>query len=239
MTEQTFALPGSSYEEVAKIIRSYGSFPEPAGPAEVAGRIGTHPTIVSRNNKFLLNIKVVEGGNKKVLTDTGRRLAQALEHEMPDEITRYWRNIVENSDFLQSILAAVKIRKGMDPAALAAHIAYSAGAAKTKDALVGARTVVEILRAAGTVSEQDGKYVQVATAQGTPSSGDVWHVGEVPAEESEGVAATTGILLEKQTALAPVTIRVNVEVTCKADELEALGEHLKALLASLSTTAED
>lgn len=52
---------------------------------------------------------------------------------------------------------AVEIRKSMEGSAFEAHIAYSAGEAKSSQVMTGARTVIDILRAAAAVTEKDGQ----------------------------------------------------------------------------------
>src|SRR5688572_28821754 len=114
MSDDKFKLPQSSYEELTKIIKSYGHFLEPADLTELSRLSSLHTTIVSRNNGFLVAIGVLEGGSRQVLTAAGRELSRALEHDMPDEMRRGWQQIVSMNDFLSKVLAAIRIRNGMD-----------------------------------------------------------------------------------------------------------------------------
>ncbi len=86
MGEDSFRLPGSSYTELVKIIRAYGQTTGPVSPDEVTHLCGIHPTQISRNNAFLVSMGVIDQGKKKSVTERGKSLALALEHEMPDEI---------------------------------------------------------------------------------------------------------------------------------------------------------
>jgi len=65
MPEQSFPLPGSSYKELIKIIQGYDQVGENAVPADVASAVAVHETIVSGNNRFLVEIGIVQGGKKK------------------------------------------------------------------------------------------------------------------------------------------------------------------------------
>ena len=91
MGEDSFRLPGSSYTELVKIIRAYGQTTGPVSPDEVTHLCGIHPTQISRNNAFLVSMGVIDQGKKKSVTERGKSLALALEHEMPDEIRARFR----------------------------------------------------------------------------------------------------------------------------------------------------
>jgi hypothetical protein len=159
MSDEKFKLPMSSYEELTKVIKAYGHFSEPQPLDEISKFIGLHPTLISKNVGFLTGVGILEGGARKVPTNYGRKLAHALEHIMPDDIRSLWRQIVFDNDFLNRLLAAIRIRSGMDQQTLEAHIAYSAGQPKKPQFMTGARTVIDILRAAELIKELDGKYI--------------------------------------------------------------------------------
>ena len=65
-----FKLPGSSYEEIIKIIKAYSSGKEgQAQPLDaIAQASGIDRTIVSRNNGFLLQMQLLMEGAKKTPT---------------------------------------------------------------------------------------------------------------------------------------------------------------------------
>jgi hypothetical protein len=161
MPEEKFKLPRSSYEEICKIVKAYGRLSKPSSLDDVAQYCAINKTGISANNAFLSNVEIIEGGRSKEPTEKGRALAQALEHEIPDEITARWARIVSDNDFLNRMSAAVRIRGKMEVSALEAHIAYSAGETKSSQVMTGARAVVDILRAAGLVHEQDGQLSAV------------------------------------------------------------------------------
>lgn len=234
MAEEGFKLPGSSYAELVKIIRAYGHSPDEAAPKDVADRAAIDPTQVSRNNGFLLSVGIVEGGNKKTLTPRGRALAKALDFEMPGEIASAWRAILGENDFLRKIVSAVRIRGGMELSSLRSHVAYTAGAAKKPTSMAGAGSVIDALRVAGLLQEEDGKivaapddeYVFVPASGFSPASTTARptvSVATVPAA-SAGVAAT---------------LQIQVRIDCPPGELEGLGQKLKALLDALGDDPAD
>lgn len=218
--QEKFRLPRSSYEELCKIIRAYGRLEKPASLAEVTQVSGIGKTLVSSNNTFLKAVEIIEGGMKKNATDKGRELARALEHDLPEQITKVWREVIEDSDFLSRMVAAVRIRKGMDISSLETHIAFSAGEPKSKSAMTGARTVIDIFRISDLVKEEDDKIVPAEELVRAPQEKPV-----VSAEETAAVDVPTP---------PGVSLRIDVRIDAKPSELEGLGEKLKSLIESLS-----
>jgi len=140
---EEFPLPSSSCKELIKIIRAYGRIGTEASLGDVSKLAVMGETSVSGNNKFLIALGIIKAGQKKAITPLGDELAKALDHEMPDEIAAKWRAVVNATDFLERVIAAVRIRKTMDEASLESHVAYSAGQPKTPAVATGARTVVD------------------------------------------------------------------------------------------------
>jgi hypothetical protein len=237
MEEKSFRLPGSSYAELVKIIRAYGQITGDASPKDVSDRCGVTQTQVSRNNAFLLSIGIVSGGKKKALTSTGRRLAQSLDFEMPEEIESAWREIANDNNALRKIVSAVSIRGGMEPSSLKNHIAYSAGASKTPFVMAGAGSIIDILKAAGLLREQDGKIVvSRAPAVKKPSN-----------KEDEAQQATDSAnerldqkIVKSRTDQYPggISISIQVRIDCKPNEVKQLGKDLKMILDTLNSDDE-
>lgn len=237
MADDKFKLPASSYDELVRIIKAYGHTSGPASPADVAGFIGIHETVVSANNGFLLAAGIVEGGNRKSTTEVGQALAGALDHSIEDQIETHWRAVVEQTEFLQRLVTAVRIRNGMEPASLQAHVAYTAGQPNKGKVKTGSATVVEMLRTSGLLAERDGKlYAQ------SPDGGR----DAIPADE----APVAGVRVEPERtsarppgaadhATAPgVSVQIRVSVSCGVDELPSLTQHLKQMLRELPPGVE-
>lgn len=232
MVEEKFKLPDSSYEELVKIIKAYGHTEKPISLEEVTRVSGVPRTIVSGNNGFLLSVGIIEGGKAKGPTRLGTTLARALEHEMPEEIQSVWREVVNGNDFLTKMLAAIKIRKGMDIATLQGHIAYSAGERKTSRTATGAKAVVDVLHAAGLVQEEDGRVV--ATQQPEPPP---------PVREEEPTKPTDIFGLFERPQPRPagqgISLHIQVQVQAKPSELEGLGRKLRQVIEEFSTKLQD
>lgn len=234
MTDEKFKLPQSSYDELAKVIKAYGHFSEPAGLDEISKFIGLHTTIISRNAGFLTVVGILESGARKTPTQIGKSLAHALEHEMPDEIRKWWRQIINGSDFLSKLLSAIKIRSGMDQQTLEAHIAYSAGQPKKPQFMTGARTVIDILRAAELIKETDGKYIADLTAVESFSS------HEISSQAITTPPVKRATIPPSQSGANPsINMTIQININCSATDISTLGPQIKKLMAELSSEKTD
>jgi hypothetical protein len=219
-----FPLPGSSYKELVKIIQGYGRIAGEASLGDVAKFTAMNETSISANNKFLVAIGVIKGGKKKTITPLGVELATALEHNLPEETANKWRGVVDTTDFLQKVIAAVRIRKGMDESSLESHVAYSAGQPKTPGVATGARTVVDILTAAGLLKAEGGNLI--ATTPEPPSIPET-------VQESLSISAAGEVsprVSARSARLGSVHLNIEVTVQCTPNDLENLGTKLQKVL---------
>src|ERR671910_1362222 len=192
MAESEFRLPGSPYEELVNIIVAYGTRDEAARPGDVSKLDSVHQSSVSRNNGFLTEIGVLQGETKKLITRRGRSLALALARKDKEEIRRNWRGIVATNEFLQNVVAAVKLREGMLYPTVQAYVAHAAGQPRNKPVMTGAGAIVEILKIAGLLKEEAGELV--ATFDGELDQVDAISMDELSAEiqeEEEPVVSAT------------------------------------------------
>src|SRR5271168_2414085 len=92
--EKKLALPGSSYEVVAKILHAYALCGDtPANLDTVAAKAAMDKTIVSRNNGFLVSLDVLTEGKSKTLTPDGKKLAVAIGNNLEEDAAVEWRRI--------------------------------------------------------------------------------------------------------------------------------------------------
>jgi hypothetical protein len=229
MAEREFRLPGSPYEELVNIIVAYGTRDEATRTGDVGKLDAVHQSSVSRNNGFLTEIGILQGESKKLITRRGRALALALARKDPAEIRKNWRAIVATNEFLQNVVAAVKLREGMLYPTVQAYVAHAAGQPRNKPVMTGAGAIVEILKAAGLLREEAGELV-------APFDGEI---------EPDDLALENGSLEEAEEAAEPTisatvdvgevpTVKIHLHVQCTADEIEDLAPRLKALLRELS-----
>ena len=236
MVEDSFRLPGSSYEQLTQIVQAYGHLDKAVGAQEVADTLGIDQTQVSRNNRFLVSIGVIDGGKKKQSTGKGKQLARALDHNLPGEIRSQWRELVVDHEFMEKILAAVRIRNGMEPSNLETHIAYTAGQKKTSRSVTGARAVIDILNAAGVLREHDGKIVAVEEEVTLSARPDKQVTPRVDVGDRE-VGRSGGGNIAAGWVGPPVGIQLQIQ--CTVDEIEGLAPKLRKLIEALSRSGSD
>jgi hypothetical protein len=182
-------------------------------------------TLISKNHAFLAAIGLVEGASKKTATDSCYRLGKALEYAdtVPQEVTAAWQAVVSENDFLTKMLTAVRVRKGMNRTALEGHIAYSTGQSKTAEVMTGTRTIIEILKRAELLIEDNDKLVAGEpnqTSEGPPTT-----VTQEPVRRSTSPEA------EEHTQ---VTVNIQIQVSVSPDDIDALGDRLAQLIRKLS-----
>lgn len=160
-----FNLPGSSFEEIQKILKGYSHAPEQASLETLSKLIGLHSTVISRNNKFLTDIGLISGGMKKSATDLGKKMGRALDHHQESDAQRYWREAVQTNEKVSGLVTTVRIKGGMSERDFSNHVLYVSGQKNNSGNKTGARCVVDVLLAAGLLAEENGKLVVT-----TPSS---------------------------------------------------------------------
>ena len=229
MAEREFRLPGSSYEELVNIIVAYGTRDEAARPGDVGKLDAVHQSSVSRNNGFLTEIGVLQGESKKLTTRRGRALALALARRDQAEIRKNWRAIVATNEFLQNVVAAVKLREGMLYPTVQAYVAHAAGQPRNKPVMTGAGAIVEILKAAGLLREEAGELVATFDEEIDLEDFDM-EDGSSPEDPKASVPTVSATV----DAGEGPPVRIHLHIQCTADEIEDLAPRLKALLRELS-----
>lgn len=237
MTELEFKLPGSSFQEISKIIQAYAQINRAASLEDVSKRAGINSTTISANNGFLLSLGVIEGGKSKSPTSVGKRLGDALGHGLEDEARALMRHLVDQSEFLKGVIGAIRIRRGMDESALRSHIAYSAGAGKTPAVLTGAGAVVELLLRAGAIQEEDGKFVVSSVSS---DSAAILENASAPSTSS------TARIVDRIAALPRIdspgiSLTIEVRIDCTPADLDGLGAKLRSIVEQFNNPndAED
>jgi hypothetical protein len=225
----TFKLPGSSYEELTKIIKAYASGKEgqPQTLDAIAQSTGMDRTVVSRNNGFLMQMELLSEGNKKTPTPECFALGRAYTLDIQDEVERTWKNLIEENEFLTRMISAIKIRNGMDRIGLINHILYSAGST-TATAKVGANTVIEIFKAANLVIEEDGK---IKTIVGTIANDKLKQDGQKIEDEKVQIPLLNATKIISNTGSI---VNININIDASVGEIEELSKKIKLLLESIN-----
>ncbi len=235
MSDDKFKLPISSYDELVKFIKAYSTVKKPTGLSEISRLTGVGAPNISKNVGFFVATGILEGGKKKMPTPAGQQLGQALEHKIQEEIRKSWRYIVEEDEFFTKLLTAVRIRNGMDSQTLEGHIAYSAGQPKKPQFMTGARTVIDILKAAELIVEVDGKYLlkdpsKVEEALVAPP------IKNETLREPQIITPQTPlprIDLPVETQQG-VQIKIQININCTPDDVPGLGTQVKAMIQEIA-----
>ncbi len=229
--KERFKLPGSSLDEIFKVVQGYATFGKAASLTEISKVTSMNSTIISRNVGFLLSLNILEGGQNKLATEIGKKLGLALMHNMPEEVESILADIISDNEFLKNILAAVRIRKGMDDSALRAHIAYSAGLSKTGSTTTGTGAVVDLLKRSGNLKVEDGKLV-VSAPIARPTS------VESPVFQERPDPVSVNRVVRTIEANSPFAISIKIEVQCSPEDLDDLGLKLRKLVDDFSKQDE-
>ena len=151
-------------------------------------------------------------------------------HDVPEQIEESLGGIVAEDEFLQNVLAAVRIRKGMDESSLRAHIAYSAGQSKTGSTTTGTAAVVELLKRSGHLKLDDGKLIISSLAPRFPAT--------EPTVPDRAKPAVTQSVTKAVDPTSPFAISIKIEVRCEPQDLEGLGTRLRKVVTDFSKEIE-
>ncbi len=226
-----FKLPGSSYEEIVKIIKAYsvGKEGQPQTLDAIAQTTGMDRTVVSRNNGFLMQMELLSEGNKKTPTNECFMLGRAYSLNINEEVQKIWGRLIDNCEFLTRMLSAIKIRNGMDKPSFCSHILYSAGST-TSAAKVGANTIIEIFKAAGIVSEDDGKIIAINNSASRECVNLESCTENLDVEKG---VVTVGSISRTMNGSNGI-INININIDASVNEIEELSEKIKLLLNSIN-----
>lgn len=228
---ELFKLPNSSYDELVKIIKAYGREKEGVllSLDDVTQTTGVHRTIVSGNNGFLIQVGIITEGNKKAATEIGRKLGHAYNFNVMEDIVDCWKEIINDVDFLNRMISAVRIRNGMDKMSFLNHILYSSGQNDTKRNKTGAGAIVDILKNVNILKEEDGKLTVIEE--------DILEIEEK--KERIGYLDNETDGGEKKDAFKTLEIKkenninINININCNVDELDMLNQKIEKLLEIL------
>lgn len=155
-----FNLLGSSFGEIQKIVIGYYNVSsDQSSLGDLAKLTGIDRTVISRNNKFLADIGLITGGKKKSVTELGKKLGRALEHEQETDRRSYWREAVQSNPHISGLVTTVRIKGGMTEADFSSHILYVSDQKNNPGNKTGARCIVDVLLAANLLREENGKLV--------------------------------------------------------------------------------
>lgn len=151
-----FNLPATNWEDLKLIIISYSNQKKEATNEEIAKLAGIADTKVSRNNKFLSDNGIIDGGKKKAPTEFGVKLGRALFHEQVTDIRKHLVDLIQSNESLSDLITTLRIQKAKDKKDFINHILYVSGQSSNQYTKAGASCIAEILIQSGLVNESDG-----------------------------------------------------------------------------------
>jgi hypothetical protein len=221
MTERGLRLPTAGFEVITRILKAYlaasrNQAGTPVKLDDVVRRAGGGRTQVSGQNGFLASIGLIEGGNAKALTDLGRRVALAADHQGQPAWIQAWREVIASSEDLTGIVDSVRVRREMTTDDLLSHIVLTAGVPKTNRSLTGARTVIDVLQSGQAVVEHDGTYEAAPVVEATSD------LGPSPATETPDGSGAAAQPDSSELRTGPDThLTVHVHVWLSEQDLDA------------------
>ena len=172
MENQKHSLPSSSLAELEKVIRGYCHVPKDAPLETLANLIGMHRTNLSKNNPFLTELGVIEGGRKKNLTEIGAKFGRALEHNQQQDIQKYLSELVGGSEFYSNLITTVRIKGGMTIEDLSKHILYVSGQKNNQPNRTGAKTIIDLFEKGGLLKQEDGMLLVSTISSQAPDDSE-------------------------------------------------------------------
>ncbi|GAA1637102.1 hypothetical protein [Georgenia ruanii] len=243
MVDDTFKLPGASYETLSRIVQAYNHVGGKTNLETVAGIAGSPAGEISRNTGFLVSVGVLEGGRDKGVTAVGQKLARALDFREANDISAAWREVLSGQTIIQRIIAAIRVRGGMDASTLATQIVYTAGADKSTRALAGAAAVIEMMKQAGLVAERDGQVVALNISESaTPVDEPVRPPGDAPMPSPEPLpiqGPTVQRVIEQAPGGTSVALKLIVNISVEPSQLPDLGVQIRTMLDSIERAADE
>ncbi len=178
-----YKLPTSSYEELVKIIKAYGGGKVGVSVSldDLVKSSGMSRTVISKNNGFLVQIGLITEGNKKSPTEICKKLANSYVMNLQDQTRLLWREILDQDEFITSMISMVGIRSKISKSEFINHIVYSANCGNGPGYKAGAAALVEIMKLTNSIIESDGDIVigdtpmqeaKAARSESMPKSND-------------------------------------------------------------------
>lgn len=225
-------LPGSSIDELLRIVKGYASIGKSASLDDLSKSVAMDTTVISRSNAFLKDFGIIDGGKQKQITEAGGNLSHALEHNQTDVVRNLLAELISQDEFMSKVVTAVRLKQGMDEDQLISHILYSFGQKDAPIAKTGARTVVELLTMGGFLSSENGTYY-VPASDAKHDESDIAITKNV---EAANVAMDLPVKSESDPSDAdsengmPVSVAVNIQLQLpESDDPKVFKELFKAL----------
>jgi hypothetical protein len=153
-----FAMPGSSWEMLKRIIKAYYAAQEnkESTVESIANLSDIDRPVISSNNKFLRSIGVVEQNQYK-LTPVGVKLAMGIARKNAAVIAGALKEIVDKTDELGRVVKTVQARDAMSEDELKVEMMLALGLTEKSPGLSRLRTLIDLLYESKILIEHEGK----------------------------------------------------------------------------------
>lgn len=198
---EMYKLPVSSYEELIKVIRAYGNCKKgvPISLDDLVKSSGMSRTVLSKNNGFLKQMNLITEGSKKAPTEMCVKLSDAYSMNLQEQIVHLWRQMIEQDEFVSSMISVISVKGSMPKTEYANHILYAAGCGKAITYRAGAVAVIDILKMIGVIKEEDGKIMMGDSASNSISPASERSYRDLNIEDASSY--TSPVVLEKESAV--------------------------------------
>ena len=125
----------------------------------------------------------------------------------------------------------------MDEATLQSHIAFSAGQPKKPQFMTGARTVIDILRAAELIKEKDGKVVvaaDMAPIRSEEKESSDFSSPEKVSSTAQAISKMVTSATVPSRDSSEIKININISLNCTMADLDTLGEKLNRVVEEVN-----
>ena len=180
-----YKLPVSSYDELIKIIKVYGSgkVGVPMSLDDLVKSSGMSKTIISKNNGFLVQLGLISEGNKKAPSDICKKLANAYSMNLQEQIVIIWREIINQDEFITKMISVIGIKGKLSKNEYINHIVFSSNCGSGAGYKAGAAAIIEILKTINAVSEYDGN-IMMGDTDTTTNNGNISDVSNNQIDEN-------------------------------------------------------
>lgn len=115
-----------------------------------------------------MHLGILDAGANKKITEFGKRLGRALEHNQETDTRRLLAEAVATSKFLSDVVSSIRIKGTIAEESLVSHILYVAGQKNSAASRTGARSIIELLKDSAVVTEAGGNYSVSTTPPSAP-----------------------------------------------------------------------
>ena len=169
MADDEFRLPASQLGDLERIIAGYASRSKEDGVSndDVESACGIDSTTVSRNNRFLEQVDILEKvsrGSRRI-TKKGEKLGKAVEVGIEEDVSSYWRKVIQDNEFLSEQLTLVRLND-IGKSELAKRILLNSNTSTTSRMKTGSKTLVDIYEKAGLIEIDEDNKLRVSTSPG-------------------------------------------------------------------------